>query len=61
MALDPYEAVDEEAYDMAPIGLMSGECEKLELPQGIDKIKATMNTLESSLSIKYKIFVTDLL
>merc|ERR1719336_1176455 len=46
---------------MTPIGLMSGECEKLDLPQGLDKIKATMNTLESSLSIKYKIFVTDLL
>jgi len=61
MALDPYEAVDEEVYDMAPIGLMSGECEKLDLPQGLDKVKATMNSLESSLSIKYKIFDTDLL
>lgn len=61
MALDPYEAVDEEVYDMTPIGLMSGECEKLDLPQGLDKVKATMNPLESSLSIKYKIFDTDLL
>ena len=61
MALDPYEAADEEVYDMAPIGLMSGECEKLDLPQGLDRIKATMNTQESSLSIKYKIFDADLL
>ena len=61
MALDPYEAVDEEVYDMAPIGVMGGECDKLDLPQGLDRIKASMNTQESSLSIKYKIFDTDLL
>ena len=61
MALDPYEAIDEEAYDMAPIGLMSGNCEKLDLPQGLDRIKASMNAQESSLSIKYKIFDADLL
>merc|ERR1719336_3633474 len=46
---------------MTPIGLMGGECEKLDLPQGLDKVKATMNPLESSLSIKYKIFDADLL
>jgi len=46
MALDPYESEEVEVYDitpMTPIGLMSGDCEYLELPQGLDKIKATMN------------------
>ena len=46
MALDPYESEEVEVYDitpMTPLGLMSGDCEYLELPQGLDKIKATMN------------------
>ena len=59
MALDP-EAVDEDVYDMAPIGLMSGQCDSLELPEGLDKIKATMNPGESSVSLTYKHFGTDL-
>jgi len=60
MALDPEEAVDEDVYDMAPIGLMSGQCDSLELPEGLDKIKATMNSSESSVSLTYKHFGTDL-
>ena len=59
MALDP-EAVDEDVYDMAPIGLMSGQCDSLELPEGLDKIKETMNPGESSVSLTYKHFGTDL-
>ena len=60
MALDPNEAVDEELYDMAPIGLMSGQCDSLEIPEGLDKIKATMNTGNSTVSLVYKHFDTDL-
>ena len=60
MALDPNEAVDEELYDMAPLGLMSGQCDSLEIPEGLDKIKATMNTGNSTVSLVYKHFDTDL-
>ena len=63
MALKPYESEEVEVYDitpMTPIGLMSGDCEQLELPQGLDKIKATMNAQESSVSIVYKIFNANL-
>ena len=63
MALDPYESEEVEVYDitpMTPLGLMSGDCEYLELPQGLDKIKATMNGQESSVSIVYKIFNANL-
>ena len=60
MALDPNEAVDEELYDMAPIGLMSGQCDSLDIPEGLDKIKATMNTGNSTVSLVYKHFDTDL-
>ena len=63
MALNPYESEEIEVYDitaMTPIGLMSGDCEQLELPQGLDKIKATMNSQESSVNIVYKIFNANL-
>ena len=63
MAIDPYESEEVELYDitpMTPIGLMDGDCELLELPQGLDKIKATMNGKESSVSIVYKIFNSNL-
>ena len=56
MALNPYEAVDEEVYDMDPIGNMSkGVCETLELPQGLSKIKANLNSPEAGIDIQYKI------
>lgn len=56
MAMNPYEAVGEEAYDMAPIGVMTGDCEVLELPEGLDKIKASLNSADSGVSIMYKVF-----
>jgi len=56
MAMNPYEAVDEEVYDMAPIGVMTGDCEALELPEGLDKIKASLNSADSGVSIMYKVF-----
>ena len=59
MALDP-EAIDEEVYDMAPLGLMTGQCDTLELPEGLDKIKATMNSRDSTVSLVYKHEGTDL-
>jgi len=54
--MNPYEAVDEEVYDMAPIGVMAGDCEALELPEGLDKIKASLNSADSGVSIMYKVF-----
>jgi len=56
MAMDPYTAVGEEVYDMAPIGLMEGTCEPLELPEGLNKVKASLNSAESGVSIMYKIY-----
>ena len=60
MALDPAEAIDEDVYDMAPLGLMSGQCVPLELPDGLDKIKATINSRDSTVSLVYKHDGTDL-
>jgi len=56
--MNPYETIGEEQelYDMAPIGVMAGDCEPLELPEGLDKIKASLNSADSGMSILYKVF-----
>ena len=56
MAMNPYEAVGEEVYDMAPIGVMSkGVCDVLELPEGLTRIKVNLQSAEAGLDIQYKI------
>merc|ERR1712113_4246 len=58
MALDPYETLGdagEEFIEMAPIGSMTGQCDWLELPEGLDKIKATLAPGATAVSIKYRI------
>jgi len=58
MALDPYKAIwheGEELIEMAPIGSMTGQCDWLELPEGLDRIKATLTPGASAVSIKYRI------
>merc|ERR1712113_1267341 len=55
MAEDPYQSVGEVPYDMKPIGPMTGECDYLELKEGLDEIKATLRNNESGLSMMYQI------
>jgi len=55
MAQDPYLSVGEEAYPMMPIGPMTGQCDYLELKEGLDEIKATLRKNESGLSMQYRI------
>ena len=50
------ETQQNEIVDMNPIGLMTGKCETIVLPEGLNKIKASLNTEHASLNIKYKIF-----
>merc|ERR1712013_176532 len=56
MALNPYEAVDEELFGMTPIGKMAGDCKSLELPEGLDRMEASFSSEAFGLSVVYKIF-----
>jgi len=55
MALNPYEADDEETFAMDPIGPMTGDCRTLELPEGLDRITVTLDESRAGLSIMYRI------
>ena len=55
MALNPYEAVGEETFAMDPIGPMTGDCETLELPEGLDSITVTLDESRAGLSVMYRI------
>lgn len=41
MALNPYQVISEELFAMTPLGQMTCDCETLELPEGLDRLKAT--------------------
>ena len=56
LASNPYEDGVSDLYEMQAIGQMTGECETLKLPDGLDRIKASLSPEESDLSIKYKVF-----
>ena len=46
----------DEIVDMNPIGLMTSVCDTIVLPEGLDKIRAALNTEHANLNIEYKIF-----
>merc|ERR1712013_462678 len=43
MALNPYESVDEELFEMKQIG-NGGVCQRLELPEGLDNLEASFSS-----------------
>lgn len=55
MALDPYEVDDDELFELTAIGKMAGACSTIELPDGLDKIKADRDRAKYGLAIIYKI------
>ena len=65
MSKNPYEGVDDEIIALDPIGVMEKpeavgsdwsefECEVLELPQGLDRIKVTLKSTDSGVDIQYR-------